>query len=587
MKKAIGIILSVIGWITAVLCFLGLLGGIGTLVQSKGSPHDPEVVGLIWLLLLGTAAGILFIVLGKLVRTYRKQEAQDGAGGKKGLSPLSACVLAFGVLFFIGGIILRVFPSGAAKTNVSDVSVSGETEAVREEEPKSEPEPEQEPEPEPEQVIAARMILEKTYENRVFDESLNLAEHPGLLNHSAVTGPFLRLVMEDGKPYVPDVTGDETPDPALPEGVRIVSAADGDIPDEYLDLLLTPEKEEAVSEGRGVFALLEYTGYGGGTEYLGAPTIYYHRSRISFYDLSTGEMAAWVNTTDVRSSPTFLKFGDFSGDGQHSLLLYDNGTVWDHANLWTKGLNELFYDENGYQVVGTRLLSVPEDADPVVIPEGVTRIEEDVAYKRQFQNTALVLPEGLESIGYAAFCHTNLETAVIPDSVRFMDMYAFDDTPWMESIMDGDYVIVGDGVLLKARAQGDEITLPEEVRYVMPTALNGLSCRKLTIPETVLQLCGSHDFSPISSSDLETLVIRGGLENVLGIPNIIVQAAHICKSLKTVVVDCDAADLPSGWLRMNKEDKEQLTIYCREGSAVEKWAEKNGVKHLPLSEYEP
>ena len=79
---------------------------------------------------------------------------------------------------------------------------------------------------------------------------------------------------------------------------------------------------------------------------------------------------------------------------------------------------------------------------------------------------------------------------------------------------------------------------------MIPQALNGLSCRKLTIPETVLQLCGSHDL-PARSSILETLVIRGGLEDVLTLPNIIVQTVGYCESLKTVVVDCDTGDLPS------------------------------------------
>ena len=100
MKKAIGIILSIIGWIAAVLCFLGLLGGIGTLVQRKGASSDSETVGLVWLLALGTAAGVLFIVLGKKIRTAQKQDAQNGASVKKGTSPLAACVLALGVLFF-------------------------------------------------------------------------------------------------------------------------------------------------------------------------------------------------------------------------------------------------------------------------------------------------------------------------------------------------------------------------------------------------------------------------------------------------------------------------------------------------------
>ena len=584
MKKAIGIILSIIGWIAAVLCFLGLLGGIGTLVQRKGASSDSETVGLIWLLALGTAAGVLFIVLGKKIRTAQKQDAQNGASVKKGTSPLAACVLALGVLFFIGGIVIRVFPSGAAKTNAP--AVRGETEIQPEKEVELAFDSEPEPKPESEQVIAARTLLEKTYESRVFDESFNLAEHPGLLDHTVVTGPFLQIVKGDGEPYVPDFPEGETPDPALPDGVRIVSASDGNIPDEYLNLLLTPDKEKAVSEGQGVFALLEYTGYGSAGEYIGGFKLYYHRSRISFYDLSTGDMIAWMKTTDIRSGPPSLGFGEYDSDGQHPILKYESGSIWNIPLVWTTALDELFYDGNGYQVVGTRLLSVPEGVDPIVVPEGVTHIGDNVGCYHTA--SAVLLPDSLISIGYAAFAHSAIEEAAIPANVQYVDAYAFTYTPWWESREKEDYVIVGDGVLMYARAQGDDITLPDDVRYVMPQALDGLSCRKLTIPATVQQLCGRDDFSVLYlEGTLETLVIRGGLDDVLTAPNAEVRIAYYCNALKSVVVDCGVETLHPDWLKVNSERKEQLTIYCKEGSAAEKWAEKNDVKHLPLSEFEP
>ena len=588
MKKAVGIILTVVGWIAAVLCFLGMIGGIGTVIQNRGSASDSEVVGLIWLLVLGTAAGVLFIVLGKKIRTAQKHEAQKGDGreGKKRLNPLSACVLTLGLLFFIGGILIRVLPFGAGASKTNAPAGSGETEALPEEEYELVPEPEPEPEPESELVIAARTILEKTFESRVFDESLNLAEHPGLLDHSAVTGPFLRLVKEDGEPYVPDFPEGETPDPALSEGVRIVSAPDGDIPDEYLNLLLTPEKGSAASAGQGMFALLEYTGYGSAGEYIGGFKLYYHRSRVSFYDLSTGEMTAWMNTTDIRSGPPSLGFGEYDSDGRHPILKYESGSIWNVPLVWTTALDELFYDGNGYQIVGTRLLSVPEGVDPIVVPEGVTHIEDNVG--RYHAASAVLLPESLSSIGYAAFAHSAVEEADVPRSVQYVDAYAFTDTPWWKSREEEEYVIVGDGVLLYARAEGDEITLPEEIRYVMPQALDGLSCRKLTVPATVLQLCGRDNFPVLYlENTLETLVIRGGLDDVLTVPNAEVRVAYYCNELKSVVVDCGAEVLHPDWLKVNSERREQLTIYCGKGSAAEKWAEKNGVKHLPLTAYEP
>ena len=58
---------------------------------------------------------------------------------------------------------------------------------------------------------------------------------------------------------------------------------------------------------------------------------------------------------------------------KHPILYYEGDSLWSDL-AWTKGLDELFYDENGYQVVGDVLKSVPEDVDTIEIPETVKEI---------------------------------------------------------------------------------------------------------------------------------------------------------------------------------------------------------------------
>ncbi len=455
-----------------------------------------------------------------------------------------------------------------------------------------EPEPEPKPEPEPEPAYSAQFLpmdetaqaladrIRSRFDKRGFPENKDLSEHPGLLRGAEVTGPFFTVYRSDGSRYIPDVIG-EDPQPPLPDDAVIYIA--DDVPEQYLALLGIEEKQ---AQGQnGVYALQEYTGYGSAGDYNnGNFKLYYHRTRVSFYSYETGELVGWINTSEYRSGPTLLKTSQYSSDGQHPILKFDNGSIW-ADDVWYKALDELFYDENGYQVVGSRLLSVPDGVDPIVVPEGVTEIADWVG--RKHNALTLILPESVERIGYAAFAHSNIWEVNFPAALKYVDVYAFTDTLWWEEQKTNDWVVVGDGVLLYARAEGDEITIPEDVKYVMPEALNGLSCRVLTVPETVLQLCGKNDFAPIMSSRLETLILYGGLQDMLKMDGVFVQAAQYCEGLKTVVVACASRELPEAWLQLHTEIYKTMTLYCDPDSPAAKWASENGVCRADLEEFQP
>lgn len=90
------------------------------------------------------------------------------------------------------------------------------------------------------------------------------------------------------------------------------------------------------------------------------------------------------------------------------------------------------------------------------------------------------IPEGVEKIEYAAFYYCDeLEEVVIPDTVTYIGEKAFAGTPWLQSFYDGtmvlpehsDFLIVGDGVLIAYRGNGENIVIPAEVKYITPDAL--------------------------------------------------------------------------------------------------------------------
>ncbi len=93
---------------------------------------------------------------------------------------------------------------------------------------------------------------------------------------------------------------------------------------------------------------------------------------------------------------------------------------------------------------------------------------------------SIEIPEGVESIAYAAFYHCDdLQEVVIPDTVTYIGEKTFAFTPWLESFYDGsmvlkensDFLIVGDGILLAYRGNGENIVIPDSVKYIVPGAL--------------------------------------------------------------------------------------------------------------------
>ena len=84
---------------------------------------------------------------------------------------------------------------------------------------------------------------------------------------------------------------------------------------------------------------------------------------------------------------------------------------------------------------------------------------------------SLRIPDGVESIGYGAFYHCDkLSDVYIPSSVKRIDGYAFDNTPFKNGFMSdvsGDaFLIVGDGILLAYSKSDESVRIPDGVKTV-------------------------------------------------------------------------------------------------------------------------
>lgn len=124
------------------------------------------------------------------------------------------------------------------------------------------------------------------------------------------------------------------------------------------------------------------------------------------------------------------------------------------------------------------------------IPGGIRRIGE-FAYARSAVN-AVRIPDGVEEIGYAAFYHCDgLTDVAIPNSVKEIGISAFENTPWLSGWKAnageaGEFLIVGDGILLAYRGKGGAVIIPDSVKVIGPEVFKGLTgVESVQIPESV------------------------------------------------------------------------------------------------------
>ena len=102
------------------------------------------------------------------------------------------------------------------------------------------------------------------------------------------------------------------------------------------------------------------------------------------------------------------------------------------------------------------------------IPENVVRIGEFSFARSGLQS--IVIPEGVEEIGYAAFYHCDaLKNVDIPGSVATIDAAAFDQTAWLSDWRQSsgnEFLIVGDGILLAYKGNGSVVKVPDGVKKI-------------------------------------------------------------------------------------------------------------------------
>lgn len=112
----------------------------------------------------------------------------------------------------------------------------------------------------------------------------------------------------------------------------------------------------------------------------------------------------------------------------------------------------------------------------------------DEAFQGAPTFVSITLPDTVTSIGGEAFrgCG-DLASLTLPATVTSIGPWAFDGTPWFESLTD-EFVIVGDGVLIKYNGAGGSVVVPSGVKAVSTAFAENGSITSVTLPDTVTSI---------------------------------------------------------------------------------------------------
>ncbi|MCR5278198.1 MAG: leucine-rich repeat domain-containing protein [Lachnospiraceae bacterium] len=125
-------------------------------------------------------------------------------------------------------------------------------------------------------------------------------------------------------------------------------------------------------------------------------------------------------------------------------------------------------------------------------PEDVTSIGDFSFARSGLKN--ITIPEGVTHIGYGAFYHCDdLIQILVPDTVTDIEASAFDHTRMLDNWKgygSGNFLVMGDGILVAYRGYGSKVTIPEGIKQIGPQVFkDNLGVIEVTIPESVWRIC--------------------------------------------------------------------------------------------------
>ena len=225
-------------------------------------------------------------------------------------------------------------------------------------------------------------------------------------------------------------------------------------------------------------------------------------SLILVIALISSLLLACSGNKDSNNSASNVPIG---GDGKFTLPIR---TITDET-IFTEGVfNYAVYDD-GTAIVVQHTGSETE----IVVPDmlggyPVVAIASDAFYGNLVA-TSVKLGKHVEIIGSSSFngC-IKLEKIEIPETVWAIYPDAFTDTPWYNSLTEDEFVIVGDGVLLRYNGTDSTIVIPNTVKHTSAAFMGNETVRDITFPDSVYTIgCATLSTSTVRRVQLGNNVV--------------------------------------------------------------------------------
>ena len=146
---------------------------------------------------------------------------------------------------------------------------------------------------------------------------------------------------------------------------------------------------------------------------------------------------------------------------------------------------------------GIILLFYKDDEAAVTVPseidgKPVVGIGPDCFLKKNMKS--VTVPDGIKTIdSYAFRTCLSLSELNVAGSVEYIGVHALDDTPWYANQKDDEFVVIGDGILVKYNGESEDIAIPEGVKDIACAlgGKEGIDVKSVTLPEGIRTICGN------------------------------------------------------------------------------------------------
>lgn len=205
------------------------------------------------------------------------------------------------------------------------------------------------------------------------------------------------------------------------------------------------------------------------------------------------------------------------------------------------------------------------DESEIILPDGIHAIKEVSLSDSSF--SAVVVPEGVTSIGFSAFSDcANLETVILPHSLETIEDNAFSCCTALKNInIPYGIETINEGTFYECQSL-ETIDLPGSIKYIKKWAFSESGLIKIAIPEGVEEIW---EMMFYRCAKLESVCLPSTLKKIGN------SAFYSCDSLSDLYVPSSVCEIDEYGLGYPDGD---ITIHTPAGSFTDGYCRKNGYR---------